>query len=70
MTLNPCPFCGKAEIVVLTSNDITEADRDDDRYEPDPSYAAVCDFNRDGCGATSGYRDTQELAAQAWNRRS
>lgn len=70
MTLKPCPFCGKTEIAVLNSNDITEAYPDDERYEPNPCFAGICDFNENGCGATGGYRETSELAAEAWNQRS
>ena len=70
MTLKPCPFCGKTEIVVLDANEIEESDADSERWVPDPCYAAVCSFNEQGCGATSGYRETPELAAEVWNQRS
>lgn len=70
MTLKPCPFCGKTEIVVLDSNDILGAEPDDDRWEPDPSYAGICDINQGGCGATGGFRPTDPEAAAAWNQRA
>lgn len=70
MNLKPCPFCGKTEIIVLDANDISEADPDDNRWEPDPCYAVVCDYNNGGCGATSGYRESIGQAADAWNQRS
>lgn len=70
MTLNPCPFCGKTEIVVLDANEIEEYDRDSERWVPDPYYAAVCSFTEKGCGAIGGYRPTKTEAAEAWNQRS
>lgn len=70
MTLNSCPFCGKTEIVVLDANEIDEYDQDSERWVPDPCYAAICDFNEGGCGATGGYRPTDLEAAAAWNQRS
>lgn len=69
MNLKPCPFCGKIEIVVLNANDISEAEPDDDRWEP-ACYAVVCDYNAGGCGATGGYCSTDLEAAKAWNRRT
>lgn len=70
MTLKPCPFCGKTEIVVLHVNEIEENDADSKRWVPDPCYAAVCSFTENGCGATGGYCSTDLEAAQAWNQRS
>lgn len=70
MNLKPCPFCGKIEIVVLNANDISEADPDDNHWESDPCYAAVCDYNAGGCGATGGYCSTDLETAEAWNRRT
>ena len=70
MNLKPCPFCGKTEIVVFDANVIAEIDRDSDLWADDPTYAAVCDFNNKGCGASGGYRETESEAIEAWNQRS
>lgn len=55
--LKPCPFCGKSTTLDL---DISELFSD---------YAIVCDYNEGGCGASSGYRDSEEKAVAIWNRR-
>jgi len=49
---------------------IAEIDRDSDLWADDPTYAAVCDFNNKGCGASGGYRETESEAIEAWNQRS
>jgi Lar family restriction alleviation protein len=70
MNLKPCPFCGKTEIIVLNANEISELDRDSELWADDPAFAAVCDFNKGGCGATGGYRETVTEASETWNRRT
>lgn len=32
-------------------------------------YSMVCNVNKGGCGASSGYFSTVEKAIEAWNRR-
>lgn len=65
MKLKPCPFCGSGYSVKLcTWDDIYQTESEDP-----PSYAVVCDFNDDGCGATGGYRETEDEAVDAWNLR-
>lgn len=61
--LTPCPFCGNEKLFILDEGDNSGA------YENIPNYAVCCDFYRGGCGATSGYRRTEEEAIEAWNRR-
>lgn len=61
--LTPCPFCGNKKIFILEEGDNSGI------YENIPNYAVCCDFHRGGCGATSGYRRTEEEAIEAWNRR-
>ena len=70
MNLKPCPFCGKTDIAIFDANEIEERNPDDEGWVSDLGYAAVCDFNANGCGATGGYRETPALAAEAWNARS
>jgi Lar family restriction alleviation protein len=68
MNLKPCPFCGKAEIIVLDANEIIEVETE--QWGNNPYHAAVCDFNKGGCGATGGYRETVTEASETWNRRT
>ena len=61
--LKPCPFCGNEKLVIL------EESTDSEIYENIINYAVCCDFHRGGCGATSGYRISEEEAIEAWNKR-
>lgn len=70
MILKPCPFCGSTAITVLDANEISELDCDSELWADDPTFAAVCDFNKGGCGATGGYRETVTEASEAWNQRT
>lgn len=55
--LKPCPFCGGTSVDV--------------KYEPYPvpNHYIVCNYNKGGCGASSGCDYTVEEAIEAWNRR-
>ena len=53
--LKPCPFCGESSF--LTRNDEGE------------QTSIVCNFNRGGCGAQSGYTDPEEQPTYRWNMR-
>lgn len=70
--LLPCPFCGKSVIVCFTdARELATCGRYADCEEDDcDMVAVVCDYTRGGCGATSGYRETEEEAAELWNRRA
>lgn len=52
--LKPCPFCGKTNIFVC---------------KEDGEYQVVCDFSQEGCGASSGFRESMKKAVEVWNRR-
>jgi Lar family restriction alleviation protein len=64
VTPKPCPFCGKTEIVVFDDQQVHIV------WRGNVTYAAVCDFNNKGCGASGGYRETESEAIEAWNQRS
>jgi len=53
--LKPCPFCGKSSS--LTRDEVGE------------QTAIVCDANRGGCGAQSGYTGLKEQPTYRWNMR-
>lgn len=62
--LKPCPFCGGEKVVVLEEGGNSEI------FENIRNYIICCDFNNGGCGATSGFRRTEEEAIEAWNKRA
>lgn len=57
--LNPCPFCGSETALVLEMGEAP----------PEDWYNVTCDFNRGGCGGSSGYRHGRENAVDQWNVR-
>lgn len=61
--LKKCPFCGSSAVYVQQETDYYDKTKN---YQ----FCVVCNFNWDGCGASSGYRDTMQEAIEAWNRRS
>ena len=74
--LKPCPFCGKNKTlkfaVVNNLNDCGFHDTDAcpcKDIEQCGFIYVVCVTQKGGCGASSGYYDTSEEAAEAWNRR-
>ena len=73
--LKPCPFCGGENIEFCTCKELEDCAN----YEKCQSisfgdlqfmfYIIVCNKNKGGCGASSGYYPTKEKAIEAWNRR-
>lgn len=62
MKLERCPFCGEVPLASVVNNDDPEFRQ----------YQIICPWSSDGdtgCGAASGYYDSLEQAARAWNRR-
>lgn len=53
--LKPCPFCGGTDFTIETRG---------------RSVAVICDFRQEGCGASGGYRDTEEEAVKTWKESS
>ena len=54
--LTACPFCGSTDAPHVAD-------------EGDFSYAVLCDYNLNGCGAAGGRRSRAEEAVGAWNQR-
>lgn len=61
--LKPCPFCGGQNIEVLKES----SSLDDLIFH---YYKFVCTIRKGGCGASSAYCPTLEMAIEAWNRRT
>ena len=64
--LEPCPFCGE-DVACLTTN--IELNELEPHEEPE-RFTVVCDYQNGGCGAMSGYKETEEKAAKAWTTRA
>lgn len=69
--LLPCPFCGNShEPKIVSSYDMDTEDLGNDEY-----FAVFCDAEagwrevHKGCGSSSGYAKTKELAVTKWNNR-
>lgn len=69
-----CPFCGKSVAVIM--DDYGEClerwgdEFDESGLEATDYKAVVCSFSDGGCGASGGWRKTEEEAVEAWNRRA
>ena len=63
-----CPFCGK-NVAVLDHCKGLEDCLNFEVCEGEGWKVVVCDFNKGGCGASSGYFKTKAEAITAWNRR-
>lgn len=75
--LNVCPFCGKDVAEISSVRDCEECANFEDEmcpeFEKNGSCSGkfiVCNFNKGGCGASSGWYPTVEEAVIAWNKRA
>lgn len=68
--IKPCPFCKSQKAPELSSCIDMEACVDFEACESDGVFCVCCDFNKGGCGASSGFRFTKEEAIEAWNTRA
>lgn len=64
--LKPCPFCWNTQPKLLRDADISIC------YQGHVPvyYAVVCDATKGGCGATGGFAESEEKAADNWNKRA
>jgi hypothetical protein len=73
--LLPCPFCKKSGALKLTRASELFADEDEEvPYMHSETYAVICDASSPngpgGCGGQGGFKDTEQAAIEAWNRRA
>jgi len=61
--LRECPICKKTVAKICTHAEMEQREEDKDWY------CVACNFQEGGCGASGGYRETPEEAAEAWNVR-
>lgn len=77
MQLRPCPYCGAKVAEIETIKEAEECQHFDDEevcpafkpFEPCPCKRIVCNVNRGGCGASTGFAWSIERAIEKWNRR-
>ena len=67
--LRECPCCGKTDTVGLTDCHELQECKNFECCESYGYVCIVCDVNKGGCGASGGYAQTADEAAQKWNRR-
>lgn len=60
-TIEPCPFCGEAEVPTIIIRKGKDGWRD--------RFCVLCDYDRGGCGAESGWYHYEVEAVEAWNKR-
>jgi ssDNA-binding Zn-finger/Zn-ribbon topoisomerase 1 len=79
MKIEKCPFCGKqiaeitnhfAEGLFFICNDLEECRHFEKCPATEPYVCVVCNMHEGGCGASSGYYDSEAKAIAAWNRRA
>lgn len=65
--LLPCPFCGKTETPKCVNDfELGYIPRGD----ATGYYCVICDHLHGGCGAAGGFRESEDEAIKAWNRRA
>lgn len=67
--LKPCPFCGQDIARFVTCHEV-EACGEFYRCNHEGSYAVICSFLYGGCGSSSGFYQSRQEAAEAWNQRA
>ena len=66
--LKECPFCGMDVAEMYSTKEDFEMSFGKE-FDGVNKFTIVCNFNRNGCGATCGYHDTIDEAVSRWNTR-
>ena len=67
--LAPCPHCGK-DIAMFSDCQELQCCESFSRCPSVSCHLVICSYLYGGCGSSSGFHQTYEEAAEAWNRRS
>lgn len=76
--LKPCPFCGKDVAEFGTALELEDCANYDDEHKCPAFFPfgvecglvkIVCNVNKGGCGASTGYSWEKEDAVRKWNGR-
>ena len=65
--LKPCPFCNNKKISVVVDSAEYSLGLID---ETDVHFKVICSTTSCGCGASSGWCNTEQEAVESWNTRT
>jgi hypothetical protein len=70
MKIEKCPFCGKDVAEISNCQELEGCRHFEKCPATEPYVCVVCNMFEGGCGASSGYYDSEAKAIAAWNRRA
>ena len=70
MKIEKCPFCGKQIAEISNCKELEGCRHFESCPATEPYVCVVCNMFEGGCGASSGYYDSEEKAIAAWNSRA
>jgi len=70
MNIERCPFCGKNVAEISNCKELEGCRHFEGCPATEPYVCVVCNMHEGGCGASSGYYDSEAKAIAAWNRRT
>ena len=70
MKIERCPFCDKNVAEISNCKELEECRHFEKCPATEPYVCVVCSMFKGGCGASSGYYDSEAKAIAAWNRRA
>jgi hypothetical protein len=70
MKIEKCPFCDKDVAEISNCQELGGCRYFEKCPATEPYVCVVCNMHEGGCGASSGYYDSEAKAIAAWNRRA
>jgi hypothetical protein len=70
MKIEKCPFCDKDVAKISNCQELEGCRHFEKCPATEPYVCVVCNMFEGGCGASSGYYDSEAKAIAAWNRRA